>query len=251
MRASSGWVPNYHGAWAMIIAPPVTGILLSTFRPQHLVFLAAWWIGYFAFFAGTKWLRARRKARFQKAVVTYGTLAFAATLALLVTCPYLIVWAPAYLPLIALTAFLTWKGRERSLLNDAVTVLAAGLTTPVAAHIGHANDWTHTWVATFFLTAYFIGTAFYVKTNIRERGNTGFLYATGAYHAALTAAGLVAHLLGYVSLLHVLVWVVLTVRSVGVAYLAEVTNKRISPKHIGFGEVAATIAIVATLMASM
>ena len=131
MRGSRGvWVPNYHGAWAMIIAPPLLGISLGGFTWRHLLLLVAWWVGFFAFFAAAKWLRARNRSRFTPALVTYGTVTALATLVLLSLTWPLTVWACAYLPLIAATAYLTVTGRERSLLNDIVTIVAAGMTAP-------------------------------------------------------------------------------------------------------------------------
>ena len=256
MRGSrGGWVPNYHGAWAMIIAPPLLGISLGGFTWRHLLLLVAWWVGFFAFFAAAKWLRARNRSRFTPALVTYGTVTALATLVLLSLTWPLTVWACAYLPLIAATAYLTVTGRERSLLNDIVTIVAAGLTGPVAAHLsdlaGHDVEWAHVWLASALLTAYFVGTAFYVKTNIRRRGDRGFFATSVGYHAALALATTWYVLAAGDPLIHPLhaaVWWVLTARTYLVATVAQGRGRRVSPKIIGIGEILATLAVALTLL---
>src|SRR5690625_7821960 len=46
-RRSPGWVPNQHGAWAMVIVPALAGVLLSGPSWRHVPLLGLWWVGYF------------------------------------------------------------------------------------------------------------------------------------------------------------------------------------------------------------
>src|SRR5690625_4543294 len=46
-RRSPGWVPNQHGAWAMVIVPALSGVLLSGPSWRHVPLLGLWWVGYF------------------------------------------------------------------------------------------------------------------------------------------------------------------------------------------------------------
>ena len=55
-RRPAGWVPNQHGAWAMLILPLAVGALRAGPRWVHLWLLAAWLIGYLAFQATAGWL---------------------------------------------------------------------------------------------------------------------------------------------------------------------------------------------------
>ena len=65
---------------------------------------------------------------------------------------------------------------------------------PVAydAGRGPADGWPSVWVATVLVLAYFVGTAFYVKTIIRERGNRTYLALSLAYHAVMVPLPLAA-----------------------------------------------------------
>ena len=256
---SKGWVPNYHGAWAMIIVPPFLGTILSSFHPEHLLLLALWWIGYFAFFATGQWLRSRRKVRYRKPVIVYGTLTARAGLPLAFLVPEPLIWIPVFLPLVIITIWQSIQRKDRSLLNNVVTVLAAGLLTPVAFHMatvlgtvptGRAGweAWDWMWLAAASITAYFIGTAFYVKTNIRERGDEAFLMLAVGYHAVFAAAVTVFAVMGTLPILHALVWWALTIRTWAVASYSKKVDRRVSPKAIGIWEFVTTLAVVGSLL---
>ena len=243
----------------MIIVPPFVGTILSSFHPEHLLLLVTWWIGYFAFFATGQWLRSRRKQRYLKPVLVYGTLTLIAGLTLAILVPGILIWIPVFAPLVAITLWQSMQRKDRSLLNDVVTVLAAGLLTPVAVHLAtllgtlpagrhgwEAWDWM--WLATASITAYFIGTAFYVKTNIRERGNERFFWISVGYHAVFAIAATVLAIMGIVPILHALVWWAVTARTYGVASYSARIGRRVSVKAIGIWEVVTTLAITASLL---
>src|SRR5690606_29814185 len=75
MRRPPGWVPNQHGAWAMLVLPVAVGALRAGPRWDHLHLLVAWLVAYLAFFAAGTWLRSRRRARYRPALVTYAAAA--------------------------------------------------------------------------------------------------------------------------------------------------------------------------------
>ncbi|MDO5683838.1 MAG: YwiC-like family protein, partial [Propionibacteriaceae bacterium] len=63
----TGWMPNQHGAWAMLIAPFWLGAILRTQEVGWawwcIPLFAAWLVGYLAFAAGSLWLKSRRKRK--------------------------------------------------------------------------------------------------------------------------------------------------------------------------------------------
>ncbi len=242
-----GWVPDQHGAWAMVSLPLVAGVGLSGPVPVHLALAATWLLGYFTFYAAGKWVRSRR-SRERTPTLVYAAACgpFAATTAL--AAPHLLRWVPVFLPLLVASLWLTARGRERSLANDAITVVAAGLMTPVAADAGGLALGPQVWVATGALTAYFLGTVPYVKTMIRERGRTVYVRGSVAYHllgtvgAALLTAG------GWQSWLLPAVWLLLTAR----AWAGPAANRRrarpLRPAVIGAGEIVASLAVTVTVL---
>ncbi len=285
--SASGWLPNYHGAWAMISVPVILGIILSGFKPVHCLLLASWWIGYFAFFATSLWLRAHRKAALFPPVKAYGLVLLVCAGTLVVSAPYLLWWMIVYVPLVVITAWASMHRQDHSLLNDAVTVVAACLTLPVAYDLGingvcfsfigvgglwgsgwwssdwlastscaalpHQSigwkiaDWHAVWLITLLVFGYFMGTVFYVKTNIRQRKSDGYLWLSVIFHLLFTVLAFVMARQGIVGWAQVYLWLVLSLRSLVIPLYGR---KRywLSPKQIGMGEVIFSILVFITLI---
>ena len=55
---SAGWVPQQHGAWAMLASPLALGALASGLSWIHLPLAAFWVAGYFLFSASSMWLKS-------------------------------------------------------------------------------------------------------------------------------------------------------------------------------------------------
>lgn len=281
-RPGRGWVPDQHGAWAMVTVPVLCGVVLSGPSLRHLPLLGLWWVGYLAFFATGRWLRSRRKARYLPPVRTYTAAMVPFAVALVVLTPHLVVWAVPFAPLVATTAWCSANRRDRSLLNDLVTIGAAGLMTAVAYDAGVAGaggvwgsgwlagtgwwgtsraavlpgaaadgslvGWSWVWLVTVLLTAYFVGTILYVKANIRERGNRRYLVASAVYHLGWFGAALLLAAAGPVRWLHAAVWGGLAVRAVVVQHAAARRDRPFPPVLLGVGEIVASLAVALTLL---
>jgi len=238
-RPGQGWVPRQHGAWAMLVVPPVIGGIVGGWSWRHALLLVAWLVGYLAYHAAGLWLRSGRKARYRAPVLAYGAAAAVLLGVLLVGAPHLLVWAPVFAPLLAVSLVASLRRADRSWWNDAVTVAAAALLTPVAAGLGTGDPATGAvWTATGVLAVYFLGTVPYVKSLIRERDDPRVLRASIGYHVVAAVAGaLVDPLLGVVGAL-------LAVR----AWLVPHRWPRARPAVIGAGEVVATLVVTAALL---
>ncbi|WP_145989885.1 YwiC-like family protein [Trueperella bernardiae] len=265
-----GWIPRYHGAWAMVTVPVLLGIVLGGFVWQHLLLLGTWWVGYFAFYAIGQWLRAgparigragrdgrrSRRSRFVAPALTYSAIAAPLGVALLVTAPFLVRWTLAFAPLVVISAWCYSRRKERSFLNDAATVTAATLTLPVAYDLathglatlpgasgnGSVTGWGWIWIVTAIVGWYFLGTIFYVKTNIRERGNRPWFLASIAFHAVgLVGVVVLAALVGEPWVLPSL-WVVIVARAAAVPAWGY-HHGWLPPLPIGLGEVAISAAL--------
>ena len=78
-KLAPGWVPQQHGAWAMLVVPAVTGTVLLVrdhgWRWVALPVLVITVVGYFLLNAVTLWLKARRKPRYWPPVRAYAVAA--------------------------------------------------------------------------------------------------------------------------------------------------------------------------------
>lgn len=255
-RLPPGWIPDQHGAWAMISIPALTGVILAGFNWIHIPLLLFWWIGYFFFQAAMLWLKARRRPKYFPPVRAYGIalIPFAAIIA--VFKPYLAVWVVAFAPLIAVAVWCTVNRKERTYLNDSATVLAACLMMAVTFHAvaDHGDPrWTWVWLVLGVQFAYFWGTIPHVKALIRERHRIEAARQSVLFHAIGALAVTVLVGLGWFDRtlwggwFLVLVWWLLVAR----AYLMPWWQRRTKPLRpavIGFTEVAFSLAIAAALL---
>lgn len=232
----------------MLLLPPTAGIVLAGVAWVHLPLTLFWLVGYLAFHATGRWLRARRRRRHLPPVLTYLAIASPLGLTTLLAAPHLARWLPAFLPLLAASLWWTFHGAERSLRNDAVTVVAACLMAPVAFDAGGggeaAGSWAALWVATGVLTAYFLGTVLYVKTMIRERGRRPYVLASVGYHAAGLLGAVWLAAAGRQGWGLVAVWGVLVAR----AFIGPAVNARrarpLRPVVVGVGEIVASAGVL-------
>lgn len=233
------WVPNQHGAWAMLAGPLLVGIVAGGPAWVHLPLTALWFLGYFAFFAAGLWLKSHRKPRFRPPVVVYSLACVPFGLAVLALQPDLVRWVPSFAPLMVIALVLTAERRDRSLPSGIATTLAASLMTAVAYDAGPGSDWDRAWILTAVMAGYYLGVLLYVKTMIRERGHTSYVVASVAWHAACTVA------VAFVSWPLALVFAVLTVR----AWAAP--RHPLTPKQVGIGEVVLNTLVVVVALATV
>ncbi|MEZ2188463.1 YwiC-like family protein [Corynebacterium sp. CCM 9204] len=247
----SGWVPDQHGAWVMVILPLVVGIVLARPALIHLPLAAAWFIGYFAFFALGLWLKARgpRKQRYVTPLLTYGTICTVAALIVIIMKPSILIFAIVFGPLVAAAVWEAWQRRPRSLVSGESTVLASCAMIPVTAWAAGEPMTERLWVSTAVFALYFCGTVPYVKTLIRKRGDRAWFLGSVTYHTAATAVILVLAGIGLVTPLAVPVFGLVAVRAWWMPWRATRRGTPWRPRTVGFGEMAVTaLVLIAALV---
>lgn len=217
----------------MLTAPLLVGTVAAGPAWAHLPLTAFWFTGYFAFFATGLWLKAGRRSRWFPPVRVYVPAALALGLVVLLVQPDLARWAPAFVLPLGIGLVAAAQRHERDLLAGLTTVTASGLITVVAydAGTGPGGSLDRGWLLAAVQFAYFAGTVFYVKSAIRERGNTGFLRLSVVVHLLTTLA------MGWVSWWLVPVFALLTLRA------AVLPRRALTPRRIGVIEVVATVIV--------
>lgn len=233
------WVPDQHGAYSMLVLPPIIGCIVGGVSWVNLLLLPAWWDAYLTYWAWSQWLRTRsprRRRLLLLPLLVYTCSTACLGLITLLVAPYLLGWAVPLVPLFAVAAWEVWRGRERSLLSGLATTAAASLMSAVTYSLavggaggflgtggasglpgsspnGALTGWAWMWVVTASTTAYFCGTVPYIKSMIRERFNRPLLVGTVAAHALVAAAAVWLAAGGCLGWPHAVVWVALAVRS--------------------------------------
>ncbi|QNH95735.1 YwiC-like family protein [Corynebacterium anserum] len=207
-RQSRGnaWVPNQHGAWAMLIMPMFVGVILGLllspaapgtperFKVYALMAAIAvmWLFGYFAFYAFGLWHKTRskqRKKEYRAPLVVYGAITVIAGLSALAMNWQMLWWVPIFLPLVVWAFVEVIRRHPRSLSSGVSTTVASSLMIPVmvsAAVQGPPGFFFYApaqlIIATLCVALYFVGTIPYVKTLIREKGNPSYVKFSVIYH---------------------------------------------------------------------
>ncbi len=250
---SRGWVPNHHGAWAMLILPYLMGLVWAVkagdFKPALGLLGLVWIIGYFAFFATVTWLKSNFKPRYRRAVATYGGIVVVLGVVLLVLMPRWWSWGLVFGPLTGLGLWLAWRRRERSLLSGFATVSAASLLPLVMGSEGPLalGGLPVLLGLSLVCLGYFFGTVFYVKTNVRERGHVAYIIYSVAWHVAFTVLFAVTGF-GLPRWWLVAFFAACTLRAALVPLLGPMRGRRVTTKQLGYTEVIVTMVLVAILV---
>ncbi|MFJ6794514.1 YwiC-like family protein [Streptomyces sp. NPDC091268] len=237
--AAGGWIPDQHGAWAMLAVPYLAGTLLAPRPgPQHVLLFAAWLLGYAAAFHAQQWLRLRTRGlrsarRHARPAVVFGAAFAAAALPVAAAYPWLVAAGALAAPFVAVNTWFAWRGRERALANGLAAVLPACGMLLVAARLGGAGL---PWAAALACLLYFAGTVPYVKTMIRERNSRAYYRGSVAYHAAaLAVAGCLAP------------WLALPFAAY-LARAAALPGRALKPPAVGAVELCCSAALLAAVV---
>lgn len=250
-RRRPAWLPDQHGAWAMLVLPFAAGVWLAGPAWVHVPLLLLWLSGYVAYAAASRWLRARRRRRLLPPVLAFGGATAVFAVATGLAAPHLLPWAAAYFPLLSASLWLAARGQERSLANDGLAVAAAALMAAVAFDAAGGEDWAALWTVAGVLFAYFLGTVLYVKTMIRERGRRGYVVASVAYHLAGAFGAAALALTGLHSWGLPLVWAALAARAAAGPAVNAHRARPLRPAVVGLGEIAASLLVTVVAVAGV
>ncbi|MEU8954382.1 YwiC-like family protein [Streptomyces sp. NPDC048518] len=193
------WLPNQHGAWAMLAVPFTAGVFLGDGpgagpRWAHLPLFIAWLTGYVAAFHTQQWLRLRRLSRNPRAPRRHvrPALVSAAVCAvcgvpLLFAYPWLLLAACCAAPFVAVNTLYAWRNKERALLNGLAAVVPACGMLLVTLRLG-GGSLADGWRPALACLLFFAGTVPYVKTMIRERDSRAYHRASVTYHVLAVPA---------------------------------------------------------------
>ncbi|GAB1692192.1 YwiC-like family protein [Krasilnikovia sp. M28-CT-15] len=234
-RSVRQFVPPQHGAWAMLLVPYLVGVLVAGFHWPHLPLLGAWLAGYLLSYYALQAVKTRRPGRFRAQLLLYAPVTALLGGLVVLARPQVLVYAPAYALLLAVNAAYARRRDERALVNDLVSVVQSCLMVFVAAAVA-AVPASRVTVAFGAVLLYFVGTVFYVKTMIRERGSVSYYRLSVGYHVAAVAvaAWLAWPLSAFFAVLAVRAW--------------ALPPRGLRPKQVGLLEIAACVLLVTTIL---
>lgn len=208
----------------MLAVPYVAGLLVAGWTWVAAPIALAWLSGYLLSYYAMQAVKTRRPGRWRSQLLAYGGATLAAAAVVVAARPVVLWYAPVYAGLLAVNAWYAARRQERSLLNDLASVVQSCVMVFVVASAASTEP---TAVAGVFTvcTLYFAGTAFYVKTMIRERGDATYLRWSIAYHAAAVVPA------AWLGTAPAVLFGWLLVRA------AFLPSRRLSPKRVGVIEI--------------
>lgn len=230
------WIPNQHGAWAMLIAPIVSMMLSTGFHFMQLLLILGWLSAYcFNHYLGLtikSWRRKDRWTRYRKQQLAYGLIALIIGWSIIVENIALLNLAPVFIFVFAVNLIAIKQGEERNWINDLLGIALSILVGGITAYVITGSIDSEQIFVLLALAIYFIGTVWYVKTIIREKGKAGWFWLSVIWHLGATVYGFSQnYLLGIFFLLT-------CIR----AYLIPARNW--SPKKVGILEIFFTTALL-------
>lgn len=181
----SAYIPNQHGAWAMLLVPFVLGVAAAGPVWLHAPLFLFWLSAYLFSFAFLQGVRTKRWDRTVRPMLLYGSVLAAASLLLVIMKPSLLLWAPVFVPLFLVNIGYARRNRERAFANDLAAVVQFHLIIFIALAVADSGNWTMARTLFALSLLYFTGTIFYVKTVIREKNNPRYYAMSVLYHAML------------------------------------------------------------------
>ena len=181
-------LPKEHGTWMMFFLPYLLGVFLSSPSVLHLPFLVGW----FALFLAATPLLSIIRNRKTKAImvpwlITYSLISIVFLIPVVWIYPSLMWIGFSTLPFLFINIYFINIKNERSIWNNISGILIFSLGG-LAAHIIGVGHWTTSAFVTLVISVfYFTGSAFYVKSLIRERKNGRFKQQSHLYHSFLFA----------------------------------------------------------------
>ncbi|MCC9741829.1 YwiC-like family protein [Streptomyces sp. MNU89] len=227
-------MPPQHGAWAMLLLPYLAGLLSAGFAWPELPLLVAWIGGYLLSYFALLAVKTRRPARYRDQLLAYGLTTLAAGAVVLAARPQLILYAPVFALALAVNGFFASRRDDRALVNGLVSAAAATLILPVVVSVAGGSPWDVGGPFTVVLL-YLAGTVLFVKSCIRERGNTAMFAASAAFHAAALAVA------AWITPVYAVAFGWYLVRAAGLP------RRRMTPLQLGLVEIVSSLLLLVSV----
>jgi YwiC-like protein len=186
-------IPKQHGAWAMLIIPYLLGAYSGGFSWLHIPLFLGWLLLYLATYPFLMFIKNRR-TNYLKWFLAYLLPAVVCIMIPLAYDLILLFFGISMLPFFLINLYFAKKRNERALLNDLAAIAAFCIGGLASFYVGEGELNQKAAEIYSFCLLFFTGSAFYVKTMIREKKNTVYKWASWGFHLLLII-GLI--LIGY------------------------------------------------------
>ncbi|KGX88015.1 YwiC-like family protein [Pontibacillus litoralis] len=221
-------LPREHGTWAMFLLPVLLGTFLSSPSFVHVLFIVGW---FFLFLSATPMYNAirmeRKRKEMMKWFITYLAFGLIFLIPVILIQPRIVYFSLCLPPLIGVNVYFILEKNERSLWNDFSGIVLFSLGGAATYFLGTKSFTSEMVNLSLYLILYFMGSAFYVKSLIREWKNKKFKWFSHVFHGLLLIPP-----------------IFITSMTMSLAYVPNVLKdwfttrkRRLKPIHIGITEI--------------
>lgn len=235
MSFRRNWVPNQHGAWAFIVSPSLFILIEGGTQISGLLLCISWLLAYCFNYYFTLIIKSNNLSKWKSKTIVYGLLTTAFAFYPIYHSPRILILAPIMIFGFVASLFFVKAKKERSFFNDLIGIVLSGV---IALTIANMQDGIEPQEQTgiLLISTYFVGTVFYVKTMIREKGRSNWLWFSYLWHGLFIVLSL---LLSPITLI---------VSIIAFAKVLVVPNYNFSPKMIGIAEFFLTMTLILLLI---
>lgn len=256
---TAGWLPNQHGAWAMLVVPFAAGAILclqDDRLPAYVApMFATWVLSYFAFHAASGLLKAprSRRGRWVPALAVYGVATLGAGLLTVWEAGTAVLWwLLIFLIPLAVALWLASRRQERHTIGGMLTVLIASTMVLVVRFPDPTSmlpdpAFPEAAILAALVFGYFGGTVLHVKAMIRRRGELAWRNVSIAWHALWTVAGAALTVAGHLDRWWALYFFATTARAWALPTIAA--RRPVRPLVIGMIEVGFSLTLLVLVAA--
>jgi hypothetical protein len=185
-------IPKQHGAWAMLIIPILLGAYAGGISWLHIPLFLGWLFLYLATYPFLMAMKTKRKDEYVPWVYRYFSFAVVMLLIPLFFHMTLLYFGIAMVPFFLTNLYYAKKKDERAFFNDVAAIAAFCIGGLASFYIGRGELTIQAFEIYMFCFLFFIGSAFYVKTMIREKKNPVYKWVSWGYHLLLIAGLVIA-----------------------------------------------------------
>ncbi|CAM3131953.1 YwiC-like family protein [Sporolactobacillus spathodeae] len=178
-------IPKQHGVWAMLFVPYWLEASTTQFTWLQVITFFAWVSLYLSTYTGLSILKIHnhtRRRQYQQSFLIYSAVAF-----VLIVCSlfsnWMILWLGCcMLPFFCINLYSVRRKNDRALINDIAAVCIFSIGGLAACLSANSPIDRQALAIAVRNTLFFVGTALYVKTMIRERQSRFYHYLSWFYH---------------------------------------------------------------------
>ncbi|MDA7027934.1 YwiC-like family protein [Bacillus sp. CLL-7-23] len=179
------FIPKQHGAWAMLVIPFFLGMVGGGADVKHIPLFLGWLFLYLATFPVMMLVKKKNIAYYRKWVAIYGMISILFLLIVVWAVPMLILFGFSLVPFFLVNLFYAKKNHDRAFVNDIVAIIVFSVGGLASYWVGEGRLDGWAWFIFIQSILFFMGSAFYVKSMIREKNNKQFKYCSWGYHLIL------------------------------------------------------------------